>query len=432
MLRNPFSDVGPFMADPLDFILSRGTSSKQPLERLRLGLAPVYLLVDPAFAREVLTAPEGRFAKGRHVERLKSVVGEGVLTATGDLAKKRRQLAHEGLRAEILADRCEALQAVVAAAACRMAAEQGPVPIGPAMAALALRMISVILFGEETLTDEDEDRLIAAVSLIENDVAAGFWRAFTPPWVFHKEKARLRYALAELQAVTTKVRQRSKPGSIVSILVEAGLSDQEIRDELLTLLLTGHETTGSVAAWMLHEMARRPLICRAIAAEVGAAADSSGTVPYEAWRGMEVTKRAVNETLRLYPGAWWFSREATTETELAGVKVRRGATILIAPYLFHRDSRWWDDGHNLSEWFADRAPPSVKHAFLPFGYGPRACVGMAVSFLELQIIAATFASAFSMEATGSDRPKPIASVTLQPDPNLALRLMPFDRLTAVA
>ncbi|OYQ37787.1 hypothetical protein CHU95_00295, partial [Niveispirillum lacus] len=108
----------------------------------------------------------------------------------------------------------------------------------------------------------------------------------------------------------------------------------------------------------------------------------------------------------------------------------------VQPYgsssLFHRDPRWWDGSDDLSIWLADRSPPSAKHAFLPFGVGPRACVGVAVSFLELQIIAATFASSFSMEAAGPDEPRPIASVTLQPDPGLALRLMPFDRLTVAA
>lgn len=430
-MRHPYSDVRQFLSDPLNFILDRGVVAQGPLEQLRLGLAPVHLLIDPAHAREVLTAPESRFAKGRHVARLRAVVGESVLTATGDLARQRRHLAHQGLRADILAERCEALQAVATAAACRMAAQQGPVAIAQPMAALALRMIAVVLFGEEALDEEDEERLIAAVSLIEADVAAGFWRAFTPPWTAAREKARLRHALAELDAVVTKVRQRSQPGGIVSTLAEAGLSDQEIRDELLTLLLTGHETTGSVAAWLLYELARRPLVCQAIAAEVTAASAADGTVPYEAWRRMEVTTRAVNETLRLYPGAWWFSREAMKDTELAGVRLRKGATVLVVPYLFHRDPRWWGDGRDLSTWFADRPPPAVKHAFLPFGFGPRACVGMAVSFLELQIIAATFAASFSMEVAGPDNPSPIASVTLQPDPGLALRLLPFDRLSAV-
>lgn len=432
MIRHPFSDVRPFMADPLGFTLDKGLAAAAPLERLRLGLAPVYLLTDPAFAREVLTAPEDRFAKGRHVAKLKAVVGEGVLTATGELARRRRQLAHQGLRAEILAQRCEALQAVAAATACRMAAVEGPVAIGPAMAALALHMIAVVLFGEEALDARDEERLIAAVSLIEDDVAAGFWRAFTPPWTAAREGARLKFALAELDAVVAKARKSAQPGSIVSVLVEAGLSDGEVRDELLTLLLTGHETTGSVAAWLLHELARRPQVCRAVAAEVAAAATAGGVVPYDAWRRMDVTTRAVNETLRLYPGAWWFSREATADTELAGVRLGKGSTVLVAPYLFHRDPRWWEGGDDLSTWLADRPPPTARHAFLPFGFGPRACVGVAVSFLELQIIAATFASSFSMEAAGPDEPRPIASVTLQPDPGLALRLMPFDRLSAAA
>ena len=366
-MRHPFSDVRRFLSDPLNFVLDRGVVAQGPLERLCLGLAPVHLLIDPAHAREVLTAPESRFAKGRHVARLRAVVGESVLTATGDLARQRRHLAHQSLRADILAERCEALQAVAAAAACRLAVQPGSVAIAQPMAALALRMIAIVLFGEEALDDEDEERLIAAVSLIEADVAAGFWRAFTPPWTAAREKTRLRYALAELDAVVTKVRRLSQSGGIVSTLAEAGLSDQEIRDELLTLLLTGHETTGSVAAWLLYELARRPLVCQAIAAEVTAASAADGTVPYEAWRRMEVTTRAVNETLRLYPGAWWFSREAMEDTELAGVQLRKGATVLVVPYLFHRDPRWWGYGRDLSSWFADRPPPAVKHAFLQIG-----------------------------------------------------------------
>jgi cytochrome P450 len=199
---------------------------------------------------------------------------------------------------------------------------------------------------------------------------------------------------------------------VLRALETAGLTDEELSDEILTLLITGHHTTGASATWLLYHLATEPGLADAIAAEAAGLCDRNGEIPAERLKTAPLSLALVREVLRLYPSGWWFSRETRRSMEVGGRRLKPGTALIVCPWQLHRDPRHWDapETFRLDRSFANRA-------YLPFGLGPRACVGMGLAMLELQLIALEFAAAYAFGTVAPfPAPRPVPSVTLIPPP----------------
>jgi cytochrome P450 len=200
-----------------------------------------------------------------------------------------------------------------------------------------------------------------------------------------------------------------------------GLGDEDIRDEIITMLLAGHHTTGSAAAWVLYYLATVPRLAERIAVEAASITGADGELRPEALSRAEHSQALVREVLRLFPSAHWFSRDAKIDLTIAGIKLRRGDSMIISPWHLHRDPRWWPQANDFH---LDRSYGG--RAYLPFGVGPRACLGMGLAMLELQLLALEFSSAFSLNIRGPvPKPIPTPSVTLIP-PRILIELQVRD------
>jgi cytochrome P450 len=290
-------------------------------------------------------------------------------------------------------------------------------------ATLSLRIALRVLMGGEMLDHAEEARLMEAVRTIETDMAIGVWRMWpAPPWTLAAESKRRRQCLAEIESIVASVRDRATADSVVGGLSRAGLTDAQMRDELVTLLIAGHETTGSAVAWLLYHLSHRPDVAAQIAMEVDIASNWSGDLAFPDLRKLETAEKVVRETLRAYPSSWWFSREAQRDMEFAGRRLRKGDNVIVSPWLLHRDARWW--GADAGVWNPDRPAPSVATAYIPYGTGARACIGMTLAQLELVAITAAFASACELRPACPEGLKPYPTVTLRPDPGLAVEFLP--------
>jgi cytochrome P450 len=164
------------------------------------------------------------------------------------------------------------------------------------------------------------------------------------------------------------------------------------------------------SAWVLYHLATEPGLMDAVAAEAVAASDRNGEIRPERLKQAPISLTLVREVLRLYPAAWWFAREIKRTTVLGGRTLGRGTSVLISPWQLHRDPRHWKDPEQfrLDRTYAGRA-------YVPFGAGPRACIGMGVAMLELQLLALELSAAYRFEnARPQPPPRPKASVTLIP------------------
>lgn len=411
-MKHWFSDLRAFQRDPLDFMVTRGTASASSLERVHLGPTPVWLVTDPAMVKPVLKAPEHEIDKGRLVYKLRKVLGVSSLSLSGEAHRQRRALLHTTFAKGAANQYVPEMTAVI----CRLIGKLMREPSFDAhaiTARLSLRLVSLTMFGKDVLSEEDEEVIVQAVDQVEDDLADEMFSVMPlMPWTRRRRDQKRAEACAAMGEVVKRVRQRAPSTSVVHALESLGLTDDEVRDEVLTMILAGYHTTGNAAAWLLYFLATVPGLSGAIAAEAEDLADASGIIPASRLAAGRTSLAAVKETLRLYPSAHWFARDAKADIQLGDSKLRRGDAILIPPWHFHRSTRFWNEPEQF-RLDRDFGTP----AFLPFGAGPRVCVGMGLAMLELQLIALEFSAATELRVLSSvpaADPKP--SITLLPPP----------------
>jgi cytochrome P450 len=259
------------------------------------------------------------------------------------------------------------------------------------------------------------DRLAGLIEalIVEAGTPAFADLANLPPWVPRKGRRRLRTMLAELNAALFAIidarRDRPGPGDLLDTLMAArdadtgaALSRQDLRDEVMTLFLAGHETTALSLIWGLDRLAREPEAADALA--------GAGLAPTAAAsRGAALVTQTYDEILRFYPPAFAVARMATAADTVGPLAIRPGDRIQIAIFMAHRSARYWTDpGAFRPARFAGKAP----EAFMPFGAGPRLCIGLAFARLEAQHLLARALARFRLSPVGPP-PEPLGKITLR-------------------
>lgn len=410
-MKHWFSDLIAFQRDPLGFFLDRGCRATEPLVPLSMGPYEVMLVADPSLIKPIMKAPEAEIDKGKLIYKLREIIGKSSMTLSGEAHRARRAALHAQLARGLASTDVPQISALTRQQAAVVARDQ-EFEAHHVTSRLTLRVICNILFGPNVLSVADENVLVEAIQLVEDDLAADIFKVLPDlPWVYQRKKARMRQGRDMMMFVVERARQRAGAASILKALEALDLSPEEMGDEVLLLLLAGHHTTGTAAAWLLHHLARDPETAALIAAEAMAASDSAGELMPERLPQASLSLAFVREVLRLYPSAWWLSREVKQPMELGGRKLKPGTSLLISPWHMHRDPRFWTDPEAFR---LDRHYGGP--AYLPFGAGPRACVGMGVGLLELQILALEFAATYTMQALDADVGDPKPSITLIPPP----------------
>ncbi len=385
-MKHWFSDLRAFRRDPLGFLLEKGSSESGGLVRLRLG-PPVYMVVRPDLVKTVLTHSEEQIDKGRLVQKLRVIVGDNSLTLSGEEHQKRRSVIHERLMKGISLGYTDRVSAIIRQSIFELS-KRPYFDAHDSMAPLALRIISSILFGNNALSSADENALIQAVRLVEEEVADSMFRLLPTPASYFKRVSHIKTARHLMRLVVQRASVNADEGSLLYSLSKLGLSDEELCDEILVLFLAGHHTTGSAAAWVLYFMAIEPGLMDSLCQEASEISDENGEFDSKKLSKATVSLSLVKEVLRLYPSAWWYSRELKVPLQLAGKNLRPGTSLIISPWHLGRDPRYWE---RPFEFNLNRSHSNP--AFLPFGAGARACVGMRFALLELQLLALNFASA---------------------------------------
>ncbi len=208
-------------------------------------------------------------------------------------------------------------------------------------------------------------------------------------------------------------------GDLLSALMQARdeegrpMSEEQLRDETITMLLAGHETTALALTWTWYLVSQHPEVAERLEAEADALAD--GRPGIEDLPRLPFTERVVKESMRLYPPAYSFGREALEDDEILGWPVAAGTTLFVFPWVLHRDARFYSEPLAFApdRWTAEFERTLPRLAYLPFGAGPRMCIGREFARMELALIVATIAQRFRIE-WASERPIPMASITLRP------------------
>ncbi|MFN3372098.1 MAG: cytochrome P450 [Chloroflexus sp.] len=421
-----------FRRDPLTLLADLAT--RGDVVPFRAGPQAMLLVNHPTLIREVLVTHNRAFVKGRVLERAKRVLGEGLLTSEGAVHLRQRRLIQPAFHRHRIAAYGEAMVAAAEARSARW--HDGAVlDMSRELQAITLRVVGETLFSANTEPDAAE--VFAAM----HDLVAMFDLAVLPlaDWLMSlpvPPARRFQAAKARLDAIIYRIiaGRRANPvdrGDLLSMLLMAvdheddgyRMTDTQLRDELLTIFLAGHETTANALAWALYLLAQHPAIATAVVAELdtvlGDRLPTVADLP-----ALRFTERLFAEALRLYPPAWLIGRRAITPVTIGEVRVAPDTIVLMSPWLMHHDPRFFPDPYRCDPMRhtpeAQAARP--KFAFFPFGGGPRNCIGEPFAWMEGVLVLATLARRWRFEPVPEH---PIAlqtGITLRPRYGMPLRL----------
>lgn len=411
---------------------------------LRIGLTHGHLVSDPALIRHVLLDNAANYDKHTPAfDAVRVVLGNGMLTSSGAFWKRQRRISqpafhgdsvrHFGPIMSTLAMECADGWEAVAVAG-------GTVDACADMMRVTLRIVSEALFGDDLAGDADEINRVFPTILA--CLAARVAFPIRPPlWLPTPNNRRLGPPLDALNAVVarliaTKRRRLATGGSetghrdLLTILMLArdaetgeAMSDAQLRDEVMTLLIAGHETTANALSWLWVLLDRHPDEQERLRTEIVAA--TGGRPPtVDDVAKLPRLRAVISETLRLYPPVWMFDRRALGSDELAGTQIARGDLVIFCPYALHRLPQLWSDPEAFrpERFEPGREEQKNKFAYLPFSAGPRTCLGNSFAMIESQIIVGTLLSRFRTRLASGEPITPSPKVTLRTSRPVVLRL----------
>ncbi|MGA5895055.1 cytochrome P450 [Streptomyces venetus] len=371
--------------------------------RIPLGPKTLYLFNHPDHARHILADNAANYHKGIGLIQARRVMGDGLLTSEGDLWRKQRKVIQPVFQPKRIARQADSIVTEAEALIDRLRTHIGgkPVDMREEMTALTLGVLG------RTLLDADLgafDSVGDAFETVQNQAMFEMMSlGMVPLWLPLPRALRFRKAQRYLQRITdTLAAQRERhPGTddVISRLITSVRQEPDprfgrrrMRDELVTLLLAGHETTASTLSWALHLLDRHPEVREQVHAEAVEVL-GHGPVTAESLHRLRYTTMVLEEVMRLYPPVWVLPRVAQAADQVGGYRIPARADVLICPFLLHRHPSFWPDPQRFDpERFAPEARAGRhRYAYIPFGAGPRFCVGNSLGMLEATIVLAMLA-----------------------------------------
>jgi cytochrome P450 len=410
------------LRDPLDFP-TRCARDYGDVVRLRFGRMVTYLLSHPEHIELVLRGNHRNFRKDKGTRLLSGALGQGLLTSEGDTWRRQRQLAQPAFQL----DQVQKYGEVMVAYAQRLLQDwrAGEIrDVHADMMRLTLDVVARALFGTSVAGKaETVGRVLDVVMTYYAGLMAWFpWLR----WVPTPGNRRFRQAIHDLDAVIYEtIAQRRAGGPVgedllcrlLTIRDEAGqgMTDRQLRDEVVTLFLAGHETTALALSYCFYLLATHPAAEARLTAELDEVLRGRPPTSADVSR-LRYTEWVVKESMRLYPPAPGIGREALSDCEIGGYYVPRGTQIGLMQWVVHRDPRWFDDPEAFKpeRWDNDLAKRLPRGAYFPFGDGPRICIGNHFAMMETVLVLATILQRYRLELAPGYKLELFPSITLRP------------------
>ena len=410
-----------FRRDPLTFFANTARTYGD-IARWTFGSQPVYLVSHPDWIEDVLVTSAKKFMKGIALQRAKRLLGEGLLTSEGQMHLRQRRtiqpLFHkqqvQRFAASMVRHALDWRDRVGDGTTIDMTAQMG---------ALTLAIVGDTLFSANVQSDVDEVRDAL------HDAVQSFAYAVLPrvellerlpfgPFV------KVRKARARLDRIILRViaERRADPhaNDLVSMLLNArdpenpsapGMSDQQIRDEAMTIFLAGHETTANAMSWTWHLLGEHRDVHAKLHQEIVRVLDGRPPTVDDVPR-LEYARAVIAESMRLFPPAWTMGRRAIEAHTIGGHDIEPNALVLLSQWVVHRDARWWLEPERFApeRWLIAHSRP--KYAYFPFGGGNRVCIGESFAWTEAVLLLAAIAQRWRFAPVAAPTPEP--RITLRP------------------
>ena len=401
---------------------------------VRLGPARGVLIYHPDAIEDVFVVKNRDFVKSRSVRMLRGLLGDGLLLSEGDLWLRQRRLVQPAFHRQRIA----AYGEVMAEHATRQAdgwKDGAVVDVHAEMMTVTQAIVAKTLFDAD-VSGASHDVVDASRVVTEFfGERLGTLLQMLPTWLPLPANLRLRRAIRRLDQVVYRMiaDRRLRPGDrgdLLSILLAAQdaddgsrMTDQQVRDEVMTLFLAGHETTAVALSWTWYLLAQHPEVEARLGDEVSAVlGDRAPTV--SDLPALRYADMVMTESMRLYPAAYALARQAARPTEAGGLPLAPGDVVIAPTWVVHRDPRWFDEPEAFrpERWAGDLARRLPRFAYFPFGGGPRQCIGNSFATMEAVLILAAIARRFRLVLEPGQRVTPLASITLRPRSGIQMRL----------
>lgn len=410
----------------------------------RIGMSPVIMLSHPDDIRHVLQDNYINYPKSRFYKSFKPILGRSIFTSEGETWKSQRLTAKPsfaGPRFGFMAERIVAATASMLERWHGLERDGQSVELVYEMMRLTLDGVTRALLDMRLVTEYEQ--LHDALTVVLRETERNVWSVVRlPPWLGTLTRPRYRRAVATLDRIIWGVieERRRNPrmsDGLLSVLVEAhdrerSGDEQLLRDQVLAMIATGHESTACALAWTFYLLTRNPNAERRLYQEVDRVLE--GRAPTADDLGdLQYTGMVFEEAMRLYPPVWTISRVARTDDRIRGTLIPRGTTVMLSPYATHRRPASWERPEAfVPERFAPDAKASrPRYAYFPFGGGPRVCLGNRFALMEAKIMLAMVAQRYRLSVCPGQAITAEPMITLRPRDGIRVRLTRRDAEPAV-
>src|SRR5687768_12631909 len=398
------------------------------IARTRLGNLHIHLLAHPDHVRDVLVTHQRAFMKGHVLQRAKMLLGEGLLTSEGEFHLRQRRLVQPAFHRQRIGEYARAMVDRATITGDRWHDGQ-IVDMDHEMMELTLAIVARTLFDTDVDAEADEigSALTEVLQVFQTVFIPGMRRLDHLPLPrtrrFARARGRLDATIYRLIGERRAERARGEErGDLLSMMLAAqdaegdggSMTDEQLRDEAMTLFLAGHETTSNALTWTWYLLSQHPAVEARLHDEIDrvlgarrATVDDLASLPY--------TRMVLSESMRLYPPAYAIGRKALEDYEVAGVAVPRGSLVVVSPLVTQRDARWFPepDRFDPERWTADAQATRPKFSYFPFGGGTRMCIGDQFAWTEGMLLLATLAQRWRAELAPGQRVAMRPMITLR-------------------
>lgn len=430
----PFSgNLFAFRKDPLNFLM-KAQREYGDVAHIRFGPSRhVYLISDPEQIKEVLLTKQDAFHKAKGLQTAKAVVGEGILTSEGETHMRQRRLLQPSFRKDRIGQYAEAMVDYTQ----RMLQNWRPGEtriVTDDMMQLTLDIITHTMFGTSITSGVNEigHAIEVGMKYVTHKASSIL---DIPESIPTKSNVEFKQSAQTLDRVIFGIieERRKQPvsgrGDLLSMLLDVrdeetgmGMNDMQVRDEVMTIFLAGHETTANTLSWTWYLLSQNPDVEKKLHEELDRVL--SGRRPsHDDLNQLKYTQQIIWESMRVYPAVWAVNRQVVEEVEIGGHTYKPGDTLMMSQFVMHRNPKYYEEADRfLPERFAgDLLKQIPQFAYFPFGGGPRVCIGNHFAVMEATLLLATIGSRYMLRMTPDHhmvKPEPL--VTLRPKNGLKM------------
>lgn len=402
------------------------------------GLMTIYMLNNPDDVRQVLTRAHPDYTKDLYDYRVLSrTLGKGLVTNDGESWARQRRLMQPMFHHKVVNAFDEVINGYTSSLAARwrsLPADQ-PVALEREMSRVTFQIVAATLFGSEIDEHAGEMSDILDVINVNTKTLHAFMTLY--PWVptphnlrFHKVIARLNQIVYKL--IEARRRRGVSDRDLLDRLLTArdeqtaqGMEEKQIRDEVITLLLAGHETSATALQWTFHALAEHPEVEAELLNELDTVLAGRPATAADLPR-LPYLKQVVQESMRLYPPVWAIARQSEQPQEFGGFKLPAKSYISILPYSLHRHPEHWPDPERFDpgRFTPQQSQGRHSYCYIPFAAGPRTCIGASMSMLEIQLVLAQLLQQFRVRPVPGHPVVPMATITYRPRFGMKVTIAP--------